>query len=379
MSVSSDNMDLSPTKSDQVSSCEKLRDTVTGISALHSSIYGMDGRSPSPRNSFMDIYFSNNQAMIRRKEELKRKFVSLPPPDIENKIKTNSKSKKKLSKKRKQKGKDSTEEFFFPKKTARPISPILTQDPIETNNSFSDLEQDVEHPPPTEIVTTEVVTPKITPPNPIMLKIKENFREQIKCISDNFPNLRNRIVNDVVKMFSNDHEEYRKLKHFLEANNDFEFYILKRQKEKPIKAVIKGLPNSSNITDITKDLKDIGFKIDSCTQLISKRTKKSLPYFLIILPRNDFNSKIFDIKKLGYLQVKVEGYLVRGITQCFNCNNFYHTAANCYMRPRCLKCGKDHATRNCHIKERQQNPFCINCQDFGHSACYTKCPKFPPT
>ncbi|GFX31420.1 uncharacterized protein TNCV_432621 [Trichonephila clavipes] len=47
------------------------------------------------------------------------------------------------------------------------------------------------------------------------------------------------------------------------------------------------------------------------------------------------------------------------------------------MKPRCLKCGKDHATRNCHIKERQENPFCINCQDFGHSACYTKCPKFP--
>ncbi|GFV39947.1 hypothetical protein TNCV_3861221 [Trichonephila clavipes] len=164
MSVSSDNMELSPTKSDQVSACEKLRDTVTGISALHSSIYGMDGRSPSPGNSFMDLYLSNNQAMIRRKEELKRKFVSLPPPDIENKTKTNSKSKKKLSKKRKQKGKDSTEEFIFPKKTARPISPTLTQDPIETNNSFSDLEQDVEHPPPTEKVTTEVVTPKITPP-----------------------------------------------------------------------------------------------------------------------------------------------------------------------------------------------------------------------
>ncbi|GFT68228.1 uncharacterized protein TNCV_4092701 [Trichonephila clavipes] len=109
------------------------------------------------------------------------------------------------------------------------------------------------------------------------------------------------------------------------SDKDFEFYILKRQKDKPIKAVIKGLPNSSKINDITNDLK-----------------------------------------------VKVEGYLVRGITQCFNCNNFYHKAANCV-----LKCGKDHATRNCHIKERQENPFCINCQDFGHSACYTKCPKFP--
>ncbi|GFX04136.1 uncharacterized protein TNCV_3972851 [Trichonephila clavipes] len=42
-----------------------------------------------------------------------------------------------------------------------------------------------------------------------------------------------------------------------------------------------------------------------------------------------------------------------------------------------LKVRKKHATKNCHIKERLTNQFCINCQDFGHSACYTKCPKFP--
>ncbi|GFU07402.1 uncharacterized protein TNCV_2203571 [Trichonephila clavipes] len=270
MSESSDYMELSPSKFDQVSACAKLRDTVTGISALHLSIHGMDGRSPSPGNSFMDMYISGKQAMIRRKAEMVSELQTLPPctisdcqdhkipstsveeennfvpspPVIENKIenktKINSKSKKKFSKKRKQKGKDSTEEFIFPKKTARPISPTSTQDPIETNNSFSDLEQDVEHPPSIETVTTEVVTPKI-PPHPIMLKIKDNFREQIKCISEKFPNLRNRIVNDVVKMFSTDHEEYRKLKHFLETDKDFEFYILKRQKDKPIKVVIKGL------------------------------------------------------------------------------------------------------------------------------------------
>ncbi|GFT23774.1 hypothetical protein TNCV_3512211 [Trichonephila clavipes] len=141
MSESSDYMELSPTKFDQVSVCEKLRDTVTGISALHLSIHGMDGRSPSPGNSFMDMYISGKQAMIRRKEmvsELKtlppctisdcpdhkipstsveeeNNFVPSPPVNenkIENKIKINSKSKKKFSKKRKQKGKDSTEEFI---------------------------------------------------------------------------------------------------------------------------------------------------------------------------------------------------------------------------------------------------------------------------
>ncbi|GFU65060.1 hypothetical protein TNCV_4130661 [Trichonephila clavipes] len=29
------------------------------------------------------------------------------------------------------------------------------------------------------------------------------------------------------------------------------------------------------------------------------------------------------------------------------------------------------------IKDRQENPFSIIRQDHGHSACYTKCPKFP--
>ncbi|GFT72955.1 uncharacterized protein TNCV_1976611 [Trichonephila clavipes] len=178
-------------------------------------------------------------------------------------------------------------------------------------------------------------------------------------------------------MFSNDHEERRSLIQYLKTDIEFKFYVIDYKKEKPIKAVIKGLPSSSKTEDIKSDLADEGFKIESCTQLTSKRTKKSLPFFLVILPRNAHNSKIFDLTHLSYLQVRVEGYLVRGITQCFNCNNFYHTAANCHMKPRCLKCGKNHATRNCLIKERQENPFCINCQDYGHSACYTKCPKFP--
>ncbi|GFU98702.1 uncharacterized protein TNCV_124721 [Trichonephila clavipes] len=51
--------------------------------------------------------------------------------------------------------------------------------------------------------------------------------------------------------------------------------------------------------------------------------------------------------------------------------------ANCHMTSRCLKCGKAHLTKDCDIKERQENPYCINCEVYGHTACYTKCPKFP--
>ncbi|GFW59498.1 hypothetical protein TNCV_3221521 [Trichonephila clavipes] len=194
MSDTSERMDISPSRLAQVAACEKLRDTITGISALHMSLQGMDGRSSSPRNSFKELYLSITQAMIRRKEVLVSELKTLPPCtrldcqdhkipftsvdeeiiletsllENENKIEMNSKSnKKKLSKKRKNKAKESTEEFIFPKKTARPTSPTSTQDPMETNNPFSDLEQDVEHPLSTEKqVITEVVTPKKTPPNP---------------------------------------------------------------------------------------------------------------------------------------------------------------------------------------------------------------------
>ncbi|GFV01976.1 uncharacterized protein TNCV_4979241 [Trichonephila clavipes] len=47
------------------------------------------------------------------------------------------------------------------------------------------------------------------------------------------------------------------------------------------------------------------------------------------------------------------------------------------MITRCLKCGKEHPTKECDIKERQENPYCINCNAYGHTACYSKCPNFP--
>ncbi|GFW09351.1 hypothetical protein TNCV_2066101 [Trichonephila clavipes] len=287
----------------------------------------MDGRSPSPRNSFTELYRTSTHAMIRRKKEMVTELKTHPPctrldchdhkipftsvdeeinleaPFPENKI--NSKSnKKKLSKKNvKIKVENPRKSLSFPKRQPDLFPPPQPRTPIETNNNFSGLEHHVEHPLSTERqVTTEVVTPKMTLAHPIMLKIKKNFRDQIKCISEKFLKIRNRVANDAVKNFSNDPEEYRALIHFLESDKEFEFYVINRKIVKSIKAVIKGLPSSSKINDITNDLADVGFQTESCTQLTSKRTKKPLSYFLVILPRNDKNSKIFDITKSGYLQ-----------------------------------------------------------------------------
>ncbi|GFU66059.1 hypothetical protein TNCV_1116711 [Trichonephila clavipes] len=70
MSDTSERIEFSPTRLAQVDACEKLRDTVTGISALHKSLHEMDGRSPSSRNSYKELYISSTQTLIRRKEEM---------------------------------------------------------------------------------------------------------------------------------------------------------------------------------------------------------------------------------------------------------------------------------------------------------------------
>ncbi|GFV65791.1 uncharacterized protein TNCV_651141 [Trichonephila clavipes] len=287
----------------------------------------------------------------------------------------NAKNKNK-NKKRKFNKKDSVEDFVFPKKTARPVSP-LPSEPVTVNNSFSDLESENDKDQVSPEENNETVPPKPKPPLPIHLKIKKNIRDQLKSIYQKFPDITNKSLGEFIKLIINDIEEYHALTNFLEEDKDFEFFSLKPKPIKPIKIVIKGLPIFTKTHEIQSDLEEEGFTIENVSQLISKKTKTTLPFFQVTLLRNANNKKIFDLKTVGYMQVKIEGYLIRGITQCFNCNNFFHTAENCHLKPRCLKCGKEHPTRQCPIKERQENPFCINYQEYGHSVCYTKCPKFP--
>ncbi|GFV10971.1 nucleic-acid-binding protein from transposon X-element [Trichonephila clavipes] len=316
----------------------------------------------------------NKNSHINKKAKTD-KNVDKTPDNVKNKTtKIDNTNAKKKFKKRKIK-KDSVEDFVFPTKTARPASPSNSEQ-IAIANNFSDLTVDQNHViEEKEAKIADIPNPR--PLQPIHLKITKNFRNQIKSIYQKFPETTNKTSGKFIKLFSKDVEEKHNLTKFLESDKDFEFFFIKPKLDKPIKVVIKGLPIYTKTQEILSDLEEEGFTVEKVSQLISKKHRGPLPFFLITLPRNATNSKIFDIKTLGYLQVRVEGFLVRGITQCYNCNNFFHTASECRLKPRCLKCGKEHPTKQCPIKERQENPFCINCKEHGHSASYTKCPLFP--
>ncbi|GFY55172.1 hypothetical protein TNIN_277951 [Trichonephila inaurata madagascariensis] len=59
--------------------------------------------------------------------------------------------------------KNSPEEFVLPKKTASPDSPAKAPTNVETNNSFSDLEQDEERPVPENVDFPEEIVDKLDP------------------------------------------------------------------------------------------------------------------------------------------------------------------------------------------------------------------------
>ncbi|GBM41637.1 hypothetical protein AVEN_198386-1 [Araneus ventricosus] len=47
------------------------------------------------------------------------------------------------------------------------------------------------------------------------------------------------------------------------------------------------------------------------------------------------------------------------------------------MRPRCIKCNGERATRDCSITEKIIEPTCINCGEKGHSAAWKGCKALP--
>ncbi|GFX72006.1 RNA-directed DNA polymerase from mobile element jockey [Trichonephila clavipes] len=196
----------------------------------------------------------------------------------------------------------------------------------------------------------------------------------MKALTDHMPQLRSKMTGEYFKLYCDTFDQYHELNRILELLK-YEFYSITPKSERRIKVVIKGLPKDSKTLDIHNDLLDLGFTVDRVSQLTGRITNQLLPVFMVTLPGN-INANIFKVNKLSYLTVTVEGYDSKGVTQCYQCQKFNHTASNCHIKPKCLKCGEAHQTADCQIK-KVDTMYCVNCETYGHMANYSKCPLYP--
>ncbi|GFT98655.1 uncharacterized protein TNCV_1901361 [Trichonephila clavipes] len=144
-------------------------------------------------------------------------------------------------------------------------------------------------------------------PPPIMLFIEENYKVQMAVITKEFPKIRSRLTGEFLKLYTDSAEERRFVVQLLKRQK-FQFYTIKAKAERPIKVVIKSLPRTTNPEEIKQDLEMVGYTPERVNQLIGRKTKRALSIFLITLPRNLDNLKIFDLKTSSYLSIRVEGY-----------------------------------------------------------------------
>ena len=102
------------------------------------------------------------------------------------------------------------------------------------------------------------------------------------------------------------------------------------------------------------------------TTKISKENSLELAIFLLQLTEVKFrNSK--QIKALNKPEIR-------------NWQNFFHSALNCYLPPRCIKCNETHESGKCShnqvpINEREKL-YCVLCNKYGHPASYKGCEKY---
>ncbi|GBO00318.1 Nucleic-acid-binding protein from transposon X-element [Araneus ventricosus] len=212
----------------------------------------------------------------------------------------------------------------------------------------------------------------------INLLMDPNYNLTLQEIARKFPKSVNKLIKGYISITADSEENRNNTLKYLNEN-DKEYILSERQEDRPLKIVFKNLPITHSTDLIKQDLKSKNFKIIRIGQLKDFKTNPPPhPIFLFEIAKTENSKNIYNIKTVNFLNVKIETYRkTNKATMCFKCSRFHHSARNCMRKAKCIKCAKNHETKDCPTKTKIDTPKCINCQETGHLASWRGCPKFP--
>ncbi|GBN95118.1 hypothetical protein AVEN_152118-1 [Araneus ventricosus] len=266
--------------------------------------------------------------------------------------------------------KDNEFKIVPPRKVAKIKKPTAVPE-ITTANKFKDLMELDNESTISENEETKIQIPAIN------LKIDANYNLTLQEIIKLYPDTQNKLVKGFISIQATSNDRRNSIIDYLKNNNK-EFFLSEAHADRPLKVVIKDLTANQNKEELKQILEDLNFKIIRINQLRNYRLKTYHPIFLIEVAKTKNHLNIYNLKTIKHLQIKVETYRKKNrATICFKCNGFFHSARNCQLKTRCLKCEENHETKNCTITTKIENPKCINCKEYGHLAFWQGCPMFP--
>jgi len=218
---------------------------------------------------------------------------------------------------------------------------------------------------------TKILRERKPPPIYLTSKVKDyiQFSKTLKdSIGDNF-NLK--FLGEQIKI------QFHKVKDFVDFKKfaiemKYAFHTYSLPNEKSITVTLKGLPNIPNLS-IQEELANLGIAVNSCTQ-INKEHSLYATYKINLSAKHTL-TQLRKIRFLFYSRIYWEKYInPKKVLQCYRCQAFGHTSANCFKKPRCVKCAQPHLTSEC-AKSPDTPAKCCNCSG-DHPSSYTQCPAY---
>lgn len=181
------------------------------------------------------------------------------------------------------------------------------------------------------------------------------------------------INNGQVKINTEQPDHYRLITKKATTTN-WKWHSYENKMDRKIRVMVKNIHPTCREEEILQDLKQKGFKIDSVTQRLKKVDGKNvrLPMFMLTFDATEDINKVFGIKFINYLKVKIAALRKsKLIPQCKKCQRYGHTRQYCHRDEICVKCAGKHDSKDCN-KSRELPATCANCGD-AHPANYRGC------
>lgn len=181
--------------------------------------------------------------------------------------------------------------------------------------------------------------------------------------------------NNRVIIKSDNFEVYNKIINHLQERRE-NFFTFTPKGDRGLLLIMKGMSSDYSLEEIIHEFKsfDVAPDIESISQL-KEGDKIKFNYFIIKLKPNILPDRVKNVRYVFNTRVYIEKFLRTDIIQCYNCQRPGHSATNCAMPTRCIRCGENHEVNQCKLErfENRKDMTCLLCRKKGHPSNYRGC------
>ncbi|KAI8114689.1 Nucleic-acid-binding protein from transposon X-element [Lucilia cuprina] len=270
----------------------------------------------------------------------------------------------------------------------------MTDDNINRTNKYSLLgDLNIEAERPVSSTTRKPYDSKIDNDIQTQVRTKNSFCPPIFLENVNVKSLIDQLISKNVEFKIKNQSKYKTKLYFKDSSAHTEMMQLLKEKDIPSytytpkehkrqSVVCRGLYYKSEINDIKSEIdRIIPDTVDSVTEFSTEYSRKQgidTGLFLVILKPN---RKVNELLGLKYILNQVVSWerpkASTKIPQCWRCQRWGHYSQNCSRPYSCVKCNDKHGPGECTFNsEGNETPFCVNCNENGHSSNYRGCPSY---